>query len=71
MGQEARSEAGQEGQLHFQVSTVLGRRTKCLSRAAADCQNANDFDRFKIQLAKKNRRDLVRKAYVKEKKASA
>ncbi|ORX33986.1 ribosomal protein L14-domain-containing protein [Kockovaella imperatae] len=34
-------------------------------------KNANDFERFQIQLAKRSRRDLVRKAYVKEKKASA
>jgi hypothetical protein len=34
-------------------------------------QEASDFDRFQIMLAKKSRRDLVRKAYVKEKKASA
>jgi large subunit ribosomal protein L14e len=34
-------------------------------------QNASDFDRFKISLAKRSRRDQVRKAYVKEKKASA
>ncbi|OCF33886.1 50S small subunit ribosomal protein L14e [Kwoniella heveanensis CBS 569] len=34
-------------------------------------KNSSDFDRFQIQLAKKSRRDLVRKAYVKEKKASA
>lgn len=38
---------------------------------ADDAQNASDFDRFQIQLAKKSRRDLVRKAYVKEKKAAA
>ncbi|WVQ81797.1 hypothetical protein IAT38_003922 [Cryptococcus sp. DSM 104549] len=34
-------------------------------------KESSDFDRFQIQLAKKSRRDLVRKAYVKEKKASA
>ncbi|CAD6585084.1 MAG: hypothetical protein TREMPRED_004044 [Tremellales sp. Tagirdzhanova-0007] len=34
-------------------------------------RNASDFDRFQIQLAKKSRRDLVRKAYVKEKKTAA
>ncbi|KAI9636299.1 ribosomal protein L14-domain-containing protein, partial [Dioszegia hungarica] len=34
-------------------------------------KNASDFDRFKIMLAKKSRRDLVRKAYVKEKKSAA
>ncbi|KIR60490.1 hypothetical protein I312_103421 [Cryptococcus bacillisporus CA1280] len=34
-------------------------------------KNATDFDRFQIQLAKRARRDVVRKAYVKEKKASA
>ncbi|WWD21602.1 hypothetical protein CI109_106088 [Kwoniella shandongensis] len=34
-------------------------------------KNSSDFDRFQVQLAKKSRRDLVRKAYVKEKKASA
>lgn len=34
-------------------------------------KEASDFDRFQIMLAKKSRRDLVRKAYVKEKKASA
>jgi len=37
----------------------------------ADPQESNDFERFKIQLAKRSRRDVVRKAYVKEKKASA
>ena len=36
-----------------------------------DSQTASDFDRFKLHLAKRSRRDLVRKAYVKEKKASA
>ncbi len=34
-------------------------------------KNASDFDRFQLQLAKNTRRDLVRKAYVKEKKAMA
>ncbi|WWC68067.1 60S ribosomal protein eL14 [Kwoniella pini CBS 10737] len=34
-------------------------------------KNASDFDRFQIQLSKKARREEVRKAYVKEKKASA
>ncbi|EIW71135.1 50S small subunit ribosomal protein L14e [Tremella mesenterica] len=32
---------------------------------------SNDFDRFQIQLAKRARRDLVSKAFVKEKKAAA
>ncbi|KAK6903615.1 hypothetical protein I203_107120 [Kwoniella mangroviensis CBS 8507] len=34
-------------------------------------KNASDFDRFQIHLAKKSRREDVRKAYIKEKKASA
>lgn len=40
-------------------------------RPSTDPQESNDFERFKIQLAKRSRRDVVRKAYVKEKKASA
>merc|ERR1712093_36256 len=31
-------------------------------------KNSNDFERFQIQLAKRSRRDVVRKAYVKENK---
>ncbi|KAK1921687.1 ribosomal protein L14-domain-containing protein [Papiliotrema laurentii] len=34
-------------------------------------KDSNDFERFQLQLAKRSRRDTVRKAYVKEKKASA
>ncbi|WVO16695.1 hypothetical protein L204_104376 [Cryptococcus depauperatus] len=34
-------------------------------------KNATDFDRFQIHLAKRSRRDLVQKAYVKEKKTAA
>jgi large subunit ribosomal protein L14e len=34
-------------------------------------QEATDFDRFQIMLAKKQRRDAVRKAHFKERKASA
>ncbi|TYJ53600.1 hypothetical protein B9479_005748 [Cryptococcus floricola] len=34
-------------------------------------KETSDFDRFQVQLAKRARRDVIRKAYVKEKKASA
>lgn len=37
----------------------------------ADIQATTDFDRFQIMIAKKQRRDLARKAYAKERKANA
>ena len=47
------------------------RRSVLHSRERNSFQNSNDFERFQVQLAKRSRRDVVRKAYVKEKKASA
>lgn len=40
-------------------------------KKCANMQEATDFDRFQIMLAKKQRRDAVRKAHFKERKASA
>jgi large subunit ribosomal protein L14e len=34
-------------------------------------QDSTDFDRFQVMVAKKQRRDLVRKAHFKERKAAA
>lgn len=39
--------------------------------ALTPVQNSTDFDRFQVLLAKKSRRDLVRKAHFKERKAAA
>ena len=71
MVQEAPGEAIEEG--GSQASPRIPSTPRNGSRISADiyAQNASDFDRFKIQLAKRSRRDLVRKAYVKEKKAAA
>lgn len=43
----------------------------CLMGHQLTIQSTNDFDRFKIMVAKKQRRDLARKAFAKERKASA
>lgn len=40
-------------------------------RVDADNQATTDFDRFQIMIAKKQRRDLARKAFAKERKANA
>lgn len=37
----------------------------------ANPQDSSDFDRFQVMLAKKSRRDAVRKAHFKERKAAA
>ena len=87
VGQKACREANSEGEpqstlLLFYILLVFPsclERIKTLSMPAVSSgrlrmltpQSATDFDRFKIRLAKRSRSDLVRKAYVKEKRAAA